>query len=111
LVLDAAFPVWSPDGRYLLYTTNRAHVLAVYEAASEQMHVLQRDGDGTFDYVGWSDDGTDVVYVSYRRSINTAGIFRLNLAACLAESSDCSPQPLTHEWGFYASPKWRPRAS
>lgn len=111
LVLDAAFPVWSPDGRYLLYSTNHTHVLAVYDAASRQTQVLMRDSDGAFDHTSWSADGADVVYVSYRRSINMAGIFRLNVATCLDTTAACTPQPLTHEWGFYAAPKWRPRAS
>lgn len=110
-VTDAAFPAWSPDGRYLLYTTSRTHVLAVYEAASGQTYILRRDSDGTFDYAGWSDDGEFVVYVSYRRSTNTAGIYRLNVAACLRTSNDCIPKQLTHEWGFYASPRWKPRRS
>ena len=111
MVADAAFPVWSPDGRYLLYTTNRTHILAVYDAASANTHVLRRETDGTIDYANWSGDGQEVVYVSYRRSINAAGIFRLNVAACIQQASDCTPQPLTHEWGFYAAPNWRPRAS
>lgn len=111
LVTDAAFPVWSPDGRYLLYTTNRTHVLAVYEAASGQTHILRRDADGTFDYAAWSADGEEVAYVSYKRSINTSGIYKLNVAQCLAAPNDCTPQRLTQEWGYYAAPQWKPRAS
>ncbi|MCA0456946.1 MAG: hypothetical protein LCI00_23445 [Chloroflexi bacterium] len=111
MVIDAAFPVWSPDGRYLLYTTNRTHILAVYDAASGETTILRRDGDGTFDYVDWSADGQTVVYVSYQRSINTSGIYRLNVAACIAQTVTCTPQPLTHEWGFYATPKWKPRSA
>ena len=69
LTFDAAIdalPVWSPDGKKVVFTSNRRHLFDLYEkdvdAGEPEKELLKQDGDlYTMD---WSRDGKSLLYLS-----------------------------------------------
>lgn len=60
---DAA-PVWSPDGRYLLFTSDRTGITNIYAAQADSLWQVTNVLGGAFD-PDVSPDGASIVYAGY----------------------------------------------
>ena len=61
-----AFPIWSPDGRRIIFTSNRSGVFDLYQKASDgtgEEELLYKSSEGKGP-TGWSPDGRFLVFYS-----------------------------------------------
>jgi Tol biopolymer transport system component len=102
---------YSPDGRWIAFTSNRTGDLDVYVMRSDGTHVVQitktpgYDGDAFF-----SPDGKELVYRSDRLQNGLLQIFLGTLA--FDASGDitglAAEKPLTHDTNVNFQPYWHP---
>jgi hypothetical protein len=62
-------PVWSPDGRRIVYSTNRNDTYDLYEIAAEggNSRVVSHTTDGWLNATDWSLDGRYLMFAAHRR--------------------------------------------
>jgi Tol biopolymer transport system component/DNA-binding winged helix-turn-helix (wHTH) protein len=57
-------PRWSPDGRYLVGTTQTSEELTLYDFATQKWTSIAK-GMGTIGYMAWSRDGKSVIFDTF----------------------------------------------
>ncbi len=102
-------PVWSPDGRYLLYTTGYENVyLFLWDSTRKQSTLLYGGSFVSNDTSAWSADSRSIIFAALTTNGNYS-IFQLPVAECLVQSPDCIPHELTAIPAFYRNPHWKPQ--
>jgi eukaryotic-like serine/threonine-protein kinase len=84
-----AFPIWSPDGRRIIFTSNRSGVYDLYQKAAdgrslEELFYQSSEGKGP---TGWSPDGKYLIYYSLGQPTQVRLL-------PIAGSADRKPTPL-----------------
>ena len=99
-------PAWSPDGRYLIFYSNRDGFWNLYLMRANGLDVrpLTADQD-SFGNPAWSPDGKRVAYDS-----TMAGNLEIYIMDCgdLIRETDCQTQQLTQQSGPDEFPAWSP---
>ncbi|MBI1278583.1 MAG: hypothetical protein GC179_10700 [Anaerolineaceae bacterium] len=102
-------PTWSPDGRYLLYVAYDSNPgMYLWDSTLKQSVLLFAPDVLNMRSLSWSQDNRYIIYAPLSNFSNNS-ILRLDVAACLQQHDNCTPQPITHRAGIYDSPRWRPR--
>ncbi|MCC6896006.1 MAG: PD40 domain-containing protein [Anaerolineae bacterium] len=101
-------PVWSPDGRYLLYSTLEGTAgIYLWDTETEQSILLYAPQGFNVRNPSWTPDGRAIVYATTTTFSNNR-LLRLSVEDCLQQPNACTPQPLTLISGVYDTPRWRP---
>ncbi|HYX54503.1 MAG TPA: hypothetical protein VE783_13680 [Candidatus Limnocylindrales bacterium] len=120
----SVFPVWSPDGTKILFTSSRSIAGLDIEMGINNIWVMNADGSNPqpltksritpSSQVAWSPDAKKIAFVSTRAlNLSDVDIGAANLWVMNSDGS--SPTPLTHLSGPYNmipdSPVWSPDGS
>lgn len=101
-------PNWSPDGRYLSYVAWGANPgIYLWDTADSQSRLLYTPPVLNISNLNWSPDGHFIIYAPLTTRDQNE-IFQLDVAACLQQPAQCTPQALPLPPGIYANPSWRP---
>jgi Tol biopolymer transport system component len=86
-----AFPTWSPDGRRIIFTSNRSGQFDLYQKAvnSQVMEELFFKSDGGKGPTGWSPDGRYLIYYTIGQPTHV-----MLLPLAVPSSGDRKPVPL-----------------
>ncbi|MBA3872886.1 MAG: PD40 domain-containing protein [Anaerolineae bacterium] len=113
LIDDEAFeanPAWSPDGRYLSYTSQSLDPHIYLWDRTQAKSILLYEPLIPFAFIPsapkWSPNSRFLVYTMGK--LTTSAIYQLDVDACLQSAAYCVPKLLTPKVGSYADPEWRP---
>jgi Tol biopolymer transport system component len=109
----SAQPNWSPDNKWIVYSTLYSGTELPEKAEiylmSADGHIRKRITD--FGSMGgslspnWSPDGLKIVFFAYGTKAGSSGIYLMNVE-CLLQETDCDPQPVFLILG--QTPDWSP---
>jgi Tol biopolymer transport system component len=103
LVDDGYYPAWSPDGKRIVYQSNRGGQWDLWTISSDGGQPARLTNDAEFDYQpSWSPDGR---WIAYGSGVSGA----TNVRAVPAAGG--APTELTHVATFVLHPSWSPDGS
>jgi eukaryotic-like serine/threonine-protein kinase len=98
LVEDGYYPSWSPDGKRIVFMSNRDGALSLWVISADGGVPTRLTKGGSIDYQpSWSPDGKWIAYGS-------GAVRAFNLRVVAADSG--VPRELTTEFGYVTRPAW-----
>ena len=100
---DERDPIWSPDGRYVAFTSMRSDSQNLYRtflAGEEEPELLMQSKEGNLHTEDWSDNGRFIAYLEEAGTRNAIGILPL--------LDDQTPIPVVQGKFDYDEPKFSP---
>jgi TolB protein len=73
-----SFPDWSPDGRWIVFTSNNSEIYVMNANGSDQMRLTSHPAGATDKRPAWSSDGQQIVFASDRDRIGAFNIYLMN---------------------------------
>jgi eukaryotic-like serine/threonine-protein kinase len=101
LVEDGYYPSWSPDGKRIVFMSNRDRQLNLWTVSADGGSPARLTKSADIDYQpAWSPDGNWIAYGS--------GGFTTNFELCVVAAAGGAPRKLTTDFGYVTKPAWSP---
>jgi Tol biopolymer transport system component len=104
-------PEWSPDGKYILFSSKRTGVNQIYIMNADGTHEYAlTEGDRPNFDAKWSPDGTKIVFVSLRHEKTKCPLYKnpCNSEIYIMNADGSDQTRLTNSPGKDSSPVWSP---